>query len=705
MPGARTVLSGRITISELLDKVVRAPFPEPASMRSPSFRTSSVLLVLLSLSIGWGIRGNYGHEAGAMIPGALAAIAAALMSGREDWRRRVPYFAFFGALGWAFGGSISYMHPPSYTETGHLATQVYGFFSTFFEAFLWAGLGGAATAYAAVEDREKLTAIFRPLMWVFGFWAVQYIIQDTPFDFQDRLFAAFGADRTDFRQRDPLYWLDSEWLEAGLALAALCAFDLWDRRFNKFGHLALFTLGGAAVGWGIHQLLMALGWQAAVVGALVHPQGDLTLLDPATGAPKFAAEDMVTNWAVIFSQLGAHSGWVFGAIAGIAVYFWRYGAWRSGSALLIRMALWSMTVFLIGPVLLSNLPLFQGVGGFRLTPPRGDSWANILGCYIGLVLYFQKTGQKPVVFAAVLSGAFGGLALTTAQFVKVLCYSPGNPRLTDNPVVIEFWKHWRSANWHSIALEQFAGFLYGLAIVIPLGVLAARLPVRRDEPRIRPWTEIFAVVFVFNILAYVNIVKNVRDWTGPRKIGEGVFHAVAEFLRSPLFGNITLSAWTWFTLMWLAFTACTVWVLARHRKQPVALIPTTWLGKGQLLYLMFLWLIVIANFTKAVVAFSAGRIATEGMVMFNALICTVLILGYAQPQDETPEIRKANFNLLIRKSVIWLVALLVATTVLYTTGVRALYGNQWTGWGGNNLRFGPNADWRVKPLLKSKRHN
>src|SRR5436190_11002362 len=154
-------------------------------MKPPSFRILSVFLVMLSLSIGWGIRGNYGHEAGAMIPGALAAIAAALMSGREDWRRRVPYFAFFGALGWAFGGSISYMHPPSYTETGELATQVYGFLSTFFEAFLWAALGGAATAYAAVEERENLTAIFRPLLWVFGILAIQYVIQDTPFGFED----------------------------------------------------------------------------------------------------------------------------------------------------------------------------------------------------------------------------------------------------------------------------------------------------------------------------------------------------------------------------------------------------------------------------------------------------------------------------------------------------------------------------------------
>lgn len=675
---------------------LRVPVGNPALMKPPSFRTSSIILVLLSLSIGWGIRGNYGHEAGAMMPGALAGIAAALMSGREDWRRRVPYFAFFGALGWAFGGSIAYMVPPSYTFSGHLPTQVYGFFATFLEAMLWAGIGGAATAYAAVEEREKLTAIFRPLLWVFGIWAVQYVIQDTPFDLQDRIFAAFGADRSDFRQRDPLYWLDSEWLEAVLALIALCAFDLWDRRFNKSGELVLWALGGAAVGWGMQQLLAISGLQTAILSALVHPQGDTT---------KFAAEDMITNWPGLFTMLGAHLGWLLGAVGGIAIYFRRHGAWRPGSALLVRMASWSLIVFIVGPVLLSNLPWLQSVGGFRLAPPRGDSWANILGCYIGLILHFRKTGQKPVVFAALLSGALGGLALTTAQFIKFLLISPGNPVLTNNATVIEFWKHWRSANWHSLALEQFAGFLYGLAIVIPLGILAARLPARSDEPRSRPWTEIFAVVFVFNIVGYLNIVKNVRDWTEAHRVGEGVFRSVAEFLRAPLLGNLTFSAWAWFTLMWLALTAGTVWVLARHRAQPVALIPSTWLGKGQLFYLLFLWLIVIANFTKAVVAFHESRIATEGMVMVNALICTVLLLGFARPQDEPPEIREANFGLLTRKSVMWLGIFLVGAMTLYPTGIRALYGNQWIGWGGNNVRFGEKADWRVKPLLKSKRHS
>ena len=216
------------------------------------------------------------------------------------------------------------------------------------------------------------------------------------------------------------------------------------------------------------------------------------------------------------------------------------------------------------------------------------------------------------------------------------------------------------------------------------------------------------MVFVFNILTYLNVVKNVRDWTAPRRVlvdgAEGVFRSVAEVLRAPLFGSIQLSAWSWFTLMWIAFTACTVLVLVRHRRQPIALLPSTWLGKGQLLYLMLLWLMVIANFTKAVVAFSDGRIATEGAVMFNALICTVLILGWARQPDETPALREADFGLLTRRALVLTAVLLVATTTLYTTGVRLIYGNRPTGWGGGNLRLGPNADWRIKPILKSKPH-
>src|SRR5262249_20418912 len=159
-----------------------------------------------------------------------------------------------------------------------------------------------------------------------------------------------------------------------------------------------------------------------------------------------------------------------------------------------------------------------------------------------------------------------------------------------------------------------------------------------------------------------------------------------------LFGGFQLSAWSWFTLFWVLFTTATIAMLARHQRRPIAMIPSSWLGKGQLFYLMFLWLIVIANFSKALVAFSDSRIGTEGTVMINALICTILILCWVPTEKETVSVAEIDYGLLIRRSLLWLCILLLATTTFYTTGIRAIYGDQWTGWGGNNRRFGPDAD-------------
>ena len=58
----------------------------------------------------------------------------------------------------------------------HLASQYWGFGGLFLIGFLWAAMGGAGTAFPAVADRETLTKIFRPILWVFGTWVVYKIL-------------------------------------------------------------------------------------------------------------------------------------------------------------------------------------------------------------------------------------------------------------------------------------------------------------------------------------------------------------------------------------------------------------------------------------------------------------------------------------------------------------------------------------------------
>ncbi|MCX6378545.1 MAG: hypothetical protein NT023_03580, partial [Armatimonadetes bacterium] len=201
-----------------------------------------LLICALSLSIGWGIRGNFGHEAGAMMPGALTALAVTLLSGRKDWQARAVYFAAFGALGWSFGGSISYMRVIAYTHSGHSPSVIYGFACLWIVGFLWASVGGAGTALPAFLSHERLTEFAPPLATMWGVWivrdVVEYRISNAP----------------EFRHNDPLYWYDSDWTAALTAVAAMLLYCGVRRKIDKASSLIL----SMALGWFGGMLLLVV---------------------------------------------------------------------------------------------------------------------------------------------------------------------------------------------------------------------------------------------------------------------------------------------------------------------------------------------------------------------------------------------------------------------------------------------------------------
>jgi hypothetical protein len=206
----------------------------------------SVVLCGLTLSLGWGIRGNFGHAYGAMIPGALAALAAVLASGRPDWCGRAGYFALFGALGWSFGGTISYMHVIAYTHSGHWPSQIYGFACLCVIGFLWGALGGAGTALPACVDRQRLTSLFVPMLTVFAAWFLQDLV--TP-----RIVPPPPSGR---RHESVLYWYDTSWLEALVALAAVLVLAAVRRRVCWGTRLVVYLAGGWWLGFGMLVLLV-----------------------------------------------------------------------------------------------------------------------------------------------------------------------------------------------------------------------------------------------------------------------------------------------------------------------------------------------------------------------------------------------------------------------------------------------------------------
>jgi len=101
----------------------------------------------------------------------------ALLSGRDDWRRRIHYFATFCAIGFGFGGSMSYMKTIAYAHSSDPSTVLYGFACIFVLGFIWAAPAGTGVALPAYLDRDELTRFFVPLSAVFLSWYLQDVLR------------------------------------------------------------------------------------------------------------------------------------------------------------------------------------------------------------------------------------------------------------------------------------------------------------------------------------------------------------------------------------------------------------------------------------------------------------------------------------------------------------------------------------------------
>lgn len=225
-----------------------------------------VLLIALSHSLGWRLRGNWGHEYGAMIPGALSALALCLALPQTWVRQRVAFVGFAGAVGWSFGGSMSYGLLIGKTASASGAESAYGFAMLGVIGLLWATMGGGAVALALCWPRHRLATFVPPLTCVFLVWlALDLVLWFVPEATQAHL-----------------DWWDTDWLGVLVALGAILAYRASLRRQDAASELMLWM----ALGWwtGVLLLVSALGLH------MTPPRGD--------------------NWAGCLGMTVAMLGWL-----------------------------------------------------------------------------------------------------------------------------------------------------------------------------------------------------------------------------------------------------------------------------------------------------------------------------------------------------------------------------------------------------------
>ncbi len=298
-----------------------------------------------------------------------------------------------------------------------------------------------------------------------------------------------------------------------------------------------------------------------------------------------------------------------------------------------------------------------------MTPPRGDNWAGAAGMTAGLLVYCYRARQYELARATLVSGFIGGIGFAAASMLKLVEVTCGYV-----------------TNWHSV-LEQTTGLFNGIGLAVAMAGLARRTtPSEPGEAEPRPWTELLALGFVLVVIPYLNARKNVNQWIQQRAM-------------PPMMSGVP--AWVWFDLGYLALALTLLALWRRHRRQPLAVLPESPFARGQVFYLILLWMIVAFNFERIVVVFRSQRLITEGVLYLVALVSTVVLLfapesheiGAVEPRLAPPKRARSGLLALTALGVLAAAVSIAADWAI----VRAIHGDRHAGYSRLHIRFGPRA--------------
>ena len=229
-------------------------------------------------------------------------------------------------------------------------------------------------------------------------------------------------------------------------------------------------------------------------------------------------------------------------------------------------------------------------------------------------------------------------------------------------------------------------------------------------------------VFVLLGIPYVNLFKNVKEWSDQLNPdvwkqtilkADGTTETLPAVWDAPYIGRLPhvdflhLTPDGWFNLTWVLLLGMFIFVIRRHFREPLSLIPKTWLGRGQFLFLVLLWVMIIGNFERALVGWGASRLLTEWVITVNAIVATLLILTLPKEKEVFHIGNLSSFQPLYNRAWPVAVSVMVISSVFFVLTNRALY--HYPAYEKLDkkyyfTRFGPEAAWRSKPNLKYTQH-
>ncbi|MBL9139879.1 MAG: hypothetical protein JNK85_28670 [Verrucomicrobiales bacterium] len=235
--------------------------PAPSVPRSPS-PVAAMAFTAMAGGLGWGIRGQYGHETGAMIAGLLVFLTLATLFGGGLPLTTVLRAVAWGTVGIGIGGSMTYGQTVGLTHdpalVGNWEALRWGMLGLGIKGGLWIGFAGALFGMALGGSRYRageLTLLFGALLLLFfaGTWLL-----NSPFDPSQKVLPRiyFSADWR-WQPEATLRPRREVWGGLLFALVGLLAYTGVVRRDPLAPRLAAWGVLGGFLGFPAGQSLQA----------------------------------------------------------------------------------------------------------------------------------------------------------------------------------------------------------------------------------------------------------------------------------------------------------------------------------------------------------------------------------------------------------------------------------------------------------------
>ncbi|MFY7952900.1 MAG: hypothetical protein ACOVT5_10360, partial [Armatimonadaceae bacterium] len=259
--------------------------------------------------LGWGIRGQYGHETGAMLSGVLVGFAILSVVGRHLTWQTIARAVALLAIGVGFGGAETYGQTIGLTQDtpliGNPAARAWGLLGLFVKGGVWIGLAGAFFGMGLGGKRLSTKEAILMLATLMGLWLLGEWVFHTPFDPTKRLLPRLYFSST---------W---EWFPENPSLKP---------RLERWGALLLVWLG-MLVWRGIVRrdtLALRLGIIGFLAGGVGFAGGQCIQSAhawyPDWFSRQFGRWDPLINW---WNMMEITFGTVWGAAIGAAAARWK----------------------------------------------------------------------------------------------------------------------------------------------------------------------------------------------------------------------------------------------------------------------------------------------------------------------------------------------------------------------------------------------